>query len=69
MGDLGNETNDDVLNKAFSRFPCFNKAKVVRDKKSNKTKGAVPSAVRWERLLEADVNMDCQPTPHSLDSP
>ncbi|VAI75086.1 unnamed protein product [Triticum turgidum subsp. durum] len=26
-GDLGNEVNDDVLSKAFSRFPSFNMAK------------------------------------------
>ncbi|KAL9379229.1 hypothetical protein Peur_027711 [Populus x canadensis] len=38
-GDLGNEVNDDVLSKAFSRFPSFNLARVVRDKRSGKTKG------------------------------
>ena len=27
-GDLGNEVNDDVLSKAFSRFPAFNMARV-----------------------------------------
>lgn len=27
-GDLGNEVNDDVLSKAFSRFPSFNMARV-----------------------------------------
>lgn len=27
-GDLGNEVNDDVLTKAFSRFPSFNMARV-----------------------------------------
>ena len=27
-GDLGNEVNDDVLSKAFARFPTFNMAKV-----------------------------------------
>lgn len=27
-GDLGNEVNDDVLSKAFSRFSSFNMAKV-----------------------------------------
>lgn len=27
-GDLGNEVNDEVLSKAFSRFPTFNMAKV-----------------------------------------
>ncbi|CAM8899709.1 unnamed protein product [Rhodiola kirilowii] len=38
-GDLGNEVNDDVLTKAFSRFPSFKMAKVVRDKRTGKTKG------------------------------
>ncbi|KAK7278223.1 hypothetical protein RJT34_23249 [Clitoria ternatea] len=38
-GDLGNEVNDDVLSKAFSRFPSFNIARVVRDKRTGKTKG------------------------------
>ncbi|GMG99574.1 hypothetical protein Nepgr_001414 [Nepenthes gracilis] len=38
-GDLGNEVNDDVLSKAFLRFPSFNMAKVVRDKRTGKTKG------------------------------
>ena len=27
-GDLGNEVNDDVLSKSFSRFPSFNMARV-----------------------------------------
>ncbi|XP_038875475.1 RNA-binding protein 42-like isoform X2 [Benincasa hispida] len=27
-GDLGNEVNDDVLSRAFSRFPSFNMAKL-----------------------------------------
>ncbi|KAL6581650.1 hypothetical protein OROMI_007573 [Orobanche minor] len=38
-GDLGNEVNDDVLSKAFVRFPSFNMARVVRDKHIGKTKG------------------------------
>ncbi|KAJ7533223.1 hypothetical protein O6H91_13G038400 [Diphasiastrum complanatum] len=38
-GDLGNEVNDEVLTKAFSRFSTFNMAKVVRDKRTGKTKG------------------------------
>ncbi|CAA3027113.1 RNA-binding 42-like [Olea europaea subsp. europaea] len=38
-GDLGNEVNDDVLSKAFARFPSFNMARVVRDKWTGKTKG------------------------------
>ena len=40
VGDLGNEANDDVLAKAFNKFATFQKARIVRDKKSNKTKGA-----------------------------
>ncbi|NP_001306042.1 RNA-binding protein 42 isoform X3 [Gorilla gorilla gorilla] len=38
-GDLGNEVNDDILARAFSRFPSFLKAKVIRDKRTGKTKG------------------------------
>ncbi|KAJ1280037.1 hypothetical protein BS78_04G201800 [Paspalum vaginatum] len=38
-GDLGNEVNDDVLTKAFSKYPSFNMARVVRDKWTGKTKG------------------------------
>ncbi|CAI5520896.1 unnamed protein product [Closterium sp. Naga37s-1] len=38
-GDLGNEVNDDVLSKAFQKYASFNKAKVVRDKTTGKTKG------------------------------
>lgn len=38
-GDLGNEVNDEVLTKAFSRFSAFNMARVVRDKRTGKTKG------------------------------
>jgi len=38
-GDLGNEVNDDVLIRAFNKYPSFQKAKVVRDKRSGKTRG------------------------------
>ncbi|CAK9205524.1 unnamed protein product [Sphagnum troendelagicum] len=38
-GDLGNEVNDEVLTKAFARFSSFNMARVVRDKRTGKTKG------------------------------
>lgn len=37
-GDLGNEVTDECLARAFSKYPTFLKAKVVRDKRSNKTK-------------------------------
>eukprot|EP00096_Caligus_rogercresseyi_P006271 TRINITY_DN22599_c0_g1_i1.p1 TRINITY_DN22599_c0_g1~~TRINITY_DN22599_c0_g1_i1.p1 ORF type:complete len:270 (+),score=102.03 TRINITY_DN22599_c0_g1_i1:116-925(+) len=38
-GDLGNDVTDEVLSRTFSRYSSFLKAKVVRDKRSNKTKG------------------------------
>lgn len=38
-GDLGNEVTDEMLQRTFSRYPTFVKAKVVRDKRTNKTKG------------------------------
>jgi len=39
VGDLGNEVNDIVLFQAFSKFPSVQKAKVIRDKRSGKTRG------------------------------
>ena len=38
-GDLGNEVTDDNLARAFNKYPSFQKAKVIRDKRTNKTKG------------------------------
>lgn len=38
-GDLGNEVTDEILTRTFSKYPSFLKAKVVRDKKTNKSKG------------------------------
>ncbi|KAJ1982122.1 hypothetical protein H4R35_000441 [Dimargaris xerosporica] len=38
-GDLGNEVTDDLLAKAFGKYPSFLKAKVIRDKKAGKTRG------------------------------
>ena len=39
VGDLGNEVTDDALTRAFAKYPSFQKAKVIREKKTNKTKG------------------------------
>jgi exonuclease VII large subunit len=39
VGNLGNDVTDEVLNKTFSVFPSFAKAKVIRDKKTLKSKG------------------------------
>lgn len=38
-GDLGNDVTDEVLTRAFSKYSSFLKAKVIRDKRTNKTKG------------------------------
>lgn len=38
-GNLGNEVNDDVLANAFKKYQSFVKARVVRDKKTLKSKG------------------------------
>ena len=38
-GDLGNEVSDELLAKAFRKYPSFQKAKVVRDTRTNKSKG------------------------------
>ncbi|CDW55272.1 RNA binding protein 42 [Trichuris trichiura] len=38
-GDLGNEVSDELLAKAFRKYSSFIQAKVVRDKRTNKTKG------------------------------
>ncbi|KAK0410903.1 hypothetical protein QR680_005385 [Steinernema hermaphroditum] len=38
-GDLGNEVSDELLAKAFRKYPSFQKAKVVRDHRTNKSKG------------------------------
>merc|ERR1712000_158441 len=39
VGDIGNECTDDLLTKAFNKYPSFQKAKVLRDKITLKTKG------------------------------
>ena len=39
MGDIGNDVNDDTLTRAFSKYPTFLKAKVIRERQTKKTKG------------------------------
>ncbi|KAJ0395996.1 hypothetical protein P43SY_000769 [Pythium insidiosum] len=39
IGDLGNEVNDEILSHAFSRYASFQRARVVRDKQTHKTRG------------------------------
>ncbi|MFH4976544.1 hypothetical protein AB6A40_003253 [Gnathostoma spinigerum] len=38
-GDLGNEVSDELLAKAFRKYPSFQKAKVIRENRTNKSKG------------------------------
>lgn len=38
-GDLGNEVSDDMLSNAFKKYSSFVKARVIRDRKSGKSKG------------------------------
>lgn len=38
-GDLGNDVNDELLTRTFSKFPSFQRAKVIRDKRTSKSKG------------------------------
>lgn len=38
-GDLGNDVNDDILTRAFNKYPSLLKCKVIRDKRTNKSKG------------------------------
>lgn len=39
MGDLGPEVTDQMLHQAFAPFGSLSKTRVVRDRKSNKSKG------------------------------
>uniref|UniRef100_A0A0G4FGK3 RRM domain-containing protein n=1 Tax=Chromera velia CCMP2878 TaxID=1169474 RepID=A0A0G4FGK3_9ALVE len=39
IGDLGNEVTDDVLANSFRKFESFQKCRVVRDKRTGKSKG------------------------------
>jgi hypothetical protein len=38
-GDLGNDVTDEVLNRTFGKYTSFQQARVIRDKRTNKTKG------------------------------
>lgn len=38
-GDLGNDVTDELLTRTFNKYPSFTKARVVRDKRTNKSKG------------------------------
>jgi hypothetical protein len=39
VGNLAGEVTDDSLKKAFARYPSLQKARVIRDKRTEKSKG------------------------------
>jgi hypothetical protein len=39
VGNLGNDVTDEILTKSFSVFPSFQRARVVRDNRTTKSKG------------------------------
>lgn len=39
VGDLGRDVSDDALQRAFSKYPSLLKARIVRDRKTLRTKG------------------------------
>ena len=38
-GDIGNDMTDELLTSTFEKYPSFVKAKVIRDKRTHKSKG------------------------------
>jgi len=59
VGDLGNDVTDEVLSKAFSHYKSFSKAKVVRDKRTTKSKGfGFVSFLDAEDYVHALMNMN-----------
>uniref|UniRef100_A0A0K0F9S6 RNA-binding protein 42 n=1 Tax=Strongyloides venezuelensis TaxID=75913 RepID=A0A0K0F9S6_STRVS len=58
-GDLGNEVNDDLLTRTFRDFPSFQKAKVIRDSRTGKSKGyGFVSFRKQEGFIKAMKEMD-----------
>lgn len=58
-GNLGNEVTDDILSNAFRKYKSFNRAKVIRDKRTGKTKGyGFVSLGNPQDMLDALKNMN-----------
>jgi len=59
VGDLGNEVTDELLAQAFRKYKTFQKSRVIRDKKTGKTKGyGFVSFGSPEDLLKATNEMN-----------
>ena len=46
VGDMGNEVNDDTLHKAFNSYATMQRACIVKDKRTNKSKGQPRTSLR-----------------------
>ncbi|XP_055388486.1 RNA-binding protein 42-like [Condylostylus longicornis] len=58
-GDLGNEVTDELLSNAFRHFKSFQKARVIRDRRTGKGKGfGFVSFANPEDMLRAMKDMD-----------
>ncbi|KAJ1309194.1 hypothetical protein OPQ81_004863 [Rhizoctonia solani] len=58
VGDLSNDVSDDVLANAFNKYPSFQKAKVIRDRLSQKAKYGFVAFSDPEDFLRAWKDMD-----------
>ncbi|KAH9006835.1 RNA-binding domain-containing protein [Lactarius hatsudake] len=58
VGDLSNDVSDDVLAGAFNKYPSFQKARVIRDRLSQKAKYGFVAFSDPEDFLNAWKEMD-----------
>ncbi|KAF9009020.1 hypothetical protein BDQ17DRAFT_1236716 [Cyathus striatus] len=58
VGDLSNDVSDDVLSNAFNKYPSFQKARVIRDRLSQKAKYGFVAFSDPEDFLKAWKEMD-----------
>ncbi|KAI1795223.1 RNA-binding domain-containing protein [Ganoderma leucocontextum] len=58
VGDLSNDVSDDVLSNAFNKYASFQKARVIRDRLSNKAKFGFVAFSDPEDFLKAWKEMD-----------
>ncbi|KAF8316902.1 RNA-binding domain-containing protein [Clavulina sp. PMI_390] len=58
VGDLSNDVSDDVLSNAFNKYPSFTKARVIRDRLSQKAKYGFVAFSDPEDFLKAWKEMD-----------
>ncbi|KAH9062715.1 RNA-binding domain-containing protein [Lactarius vividus] len=58
VGDLSNDVSDDVLAGAFNKYPSFQKARVIRDRLSQKAKYGFVAFSDPEDFLSAWKEMD-----------